>query len=170
MSESFDLESPDLFTTGTVGPPGQRVFYLQAREAGSVVTLKVEKEQVGALADYLAGVLEKQPAAAAGRKPGADLALIEPLAPAWAIGSLGIGYDEGAGRIVIVAHEQREDDEEADGEAATARFRISHGQAAAFVDRARALVKAGRPSCPICGQPKNPSGHVCPRSNGHGRH
>ena len=29
---SFDLPAPDVFTAGTVGPPGQRVFYLQARD------------------------------------------------------------------------------------------------------------------------------------------
>jgi Protein of unknown function (DUF3090) len=37
----------------------------------------------------------------------------------------------------------------------------------AFVERARALQRAGRPTCPMCGEPKDPGGHVCPRSNGH---
>ena len=50
---SFDLGEPDGFTAGAVGPKGQRVFYLQAREGRLVVTLKLEKQQVGALADYL---------------------------------------------------------------------------------------------------------------------
>jgi uncharacterized repeat protein (TIGR03847 family) len=122
---------------------------------------------------------------------------VEPLAPAWAVGSLGVGYEEATGRFVIVAHELVEGDDEgesrgegeseAEGEAerdaereaereaeseadgATARFRVSRAQAAAFVERARTLVKAGRPSCAVCGQPMNPEGHVCPRSNGHGR-
>jgi len=50
---------------------------------------------------------------------------------------------------------------------ASARFLLTRAQAAAFVDRGRALVKSGRPTCPMCGQPRNPDGHVCPRSNGH---
>ncbi|MGH7264687.1 MAG: DUF3090 family protein [Candidatus Rokuibacteriota bacterium] len=186
VSPSFDLEAPDRFTAGTVGPPGQRVFYLQAREAGAVVTLKVEKEQISALAEHLAGVLAKLPGGGS-PEPAGDLSLVEPLAPAWAIGALGVGYDETTGRFVIVAHElvegddeagspgegesegESEGDGEAEGDRATARFRVSRGQAAAFVERARTLVKAGRPSCAVCGQPMNPKGHVCPRSNGHGR-
>jgi len=176
MSESFELPSPDYFTIGAVGAPGQRVFYLQGREARRVVTLKVEKEQIAALADYIAGVLAKLP------EPGTaatDLPLLEPVEVAWAVGALGLGYDETSDRVVVVANEaveqepEEEDGEEATQESAeapegaTARFLITRTQAAAFVERARALVRAGRPICPMCSQPKDPGGHACPRSNGH---
>jgi uncharacterized repeat protein (TIGR03847 family) len=181
VSESFELTTPDLFTTGTVGPPGQRTFYLQARQRDVVVTLKVEKEQVGALADYLGALLAKLPTPA--DLVTGDLALVEPIAPAWAVRSLGVGYDEGLDRVVIVAEELVEEEEEAEDESAgedepaadaaetgaSARFHVSPAQASAFVERARALVKAGRPPCAICGRPLNPGGHICPRSNGHGR-
>jgi uncharacterized repeat protein (TIGR03847 family) len=155
------------------------VFYLQGRQARTVVTLKVEKEQMGALAEYVAGLLAKLPEA--GAVP-TDLPLLEPLEAAWAVGALGIGYDETADRLVVIANEaverEEEDGEEAaepveateGGEApegATARFLITRAQAGAFVERARALVRAGRPICPMCSQPKDPAGHVCPRSNGH---
>jgi len=181
MSESFELLEPDYFTTGAVGQPGERVFYMQARQARQVVTLKVEKEQMAALADYVAGVLAKLP------EPGTvttDLPLLEPIEPAWAVGSLGLGYDDSKDRIVVVANEaiEREDEDgeeeeetttrepaEAgeESEGATARFLITRLQASAFVERTRALVRAGRPICPMCSQPKDPAGHVCPRSNGH---
>jgi uncharacterized repeat protein (TIGR03847 family) len=184
MSASFELPSPDYFTTGTVGPPGQRVFYLQAREAGSVVTLKVEKEQIAALAEYVAGLLAKLPDAGT---VNTDLPLLEPVEAAWAVGTLGLGYDESSDRLVVVANEaveqDEEQDEEADGEeaqtqeppeqsadaaeGATARFLVTRAQASAFVERARRLLRAGRPICPMCSQPKDPAGHVCPRSNGH---
>lgn len=178
MSDSFELTAPDYFTTGTVGPPGQRVFYLQAREARAVVTLKVEKEQIAALAEYVAGLLAKLPPA--GTASG-DLPLLDPIEPAWAVGSLGLGYDEANDRLVVEATEAvaagEDDDEEGPGEeeeaetgesadAAVARFVITRAQAAAFVERTRTLVRAGRPICPMCSQPKDP-GHVCPRSNGH---
>ena len=181
MSESFDLQAPDHFTAGAVGAPGQRVFYLQAREEKVLVTLKAEKEQVNALGDYLAGLLERL--TEAGSAPPTDLALLEPIEPAWAVGSLGVGYDQDSGRIVVVANERIEtdEDEEEDGEeeseaaaspeggeeAATARFHVTRAQAAGFVERARELMKAGRPICPMCSQPKDPAGHACPRSNGH---
>ncbi|MBI3637240.1 MAG: DUF3090 family protein [Candidatus Rokubacteria bacterium] len=191
MNPSFDLEAPDHFTAGAAGPPGQRVFFLQAREAGLVVTLKAEKEQIAALAEYLAGLLAKVPAS--GALP-ADLDLLDPAEPVWAIGSIGVGYDEARDRIIVVASEAvegAEDEEEAeeggegtataaappppveeaeerpDPDVAEARFRLTREQAAAFVDRGRSLVRAGRPSCPICSQPMDPAGHVCPRSNGH---
>ena len=116
MAASFDFESPDFFTTGTVGVPGRRTFYLQARETGSVVTLKLEKEQIRALAEYLAKLLNDLP------KPEAlprDMALLEPVNEAWVVGSLGVAYDEAADRILIVAEElseEAEDDEEDDDE------------------------------------------------------
>lgn len=202
MAPSFDFEAPDFFTTGTVGVPGRRTFYLQAREAGSVVTLKLEKEQIRALAEYLAKLLNDLP------DPGAlprDMALLEPVSEAWVVGSLGVAYDEAADRILIVAEELSEeaeededdDDDEAAEESAAeegpraarapaeaveppepgeppdtakARFRLTRPQAAAFVERARSLVQAGRPSCRLCGLPMDPDGHTCPGTNGHVRH
>jgi uncharacterized repeat protein (TIGR03847 family) len=158
---SFDLGQPDHFTAGAVGQPGQRVFFLQAREDDQVVTLKCEKEQVRALGEHLAGLIEKLPE---GGSIGARLALLEPFDPAWAIASLGVGYDEGRDRIVVVAHQFIEEE---GAEPATARFAISRAQAAGFVETARGLMQAGRPICPLCSLPIDPAGHICPRRNGH---
>jgi uncharacterized repeat protein (TIGR03847 family) len=159
---SFDFDAPDHFTAGTVGPQGERVFYIQGRQRGRLVTLKSEKEQVRALATYLAQLLDKLPTAS--EAPPDSVELLEPVDAAWPVASLGLGWDEERQRIVVVAESVVE--EEGD-EAATARFAITRAQATAFVERAEALVKAGRPICPMCSQPKDPSGHVCPRSNGH---
>jgi uncharacterized repeat protein (TIGR03847 family) len=166
VSPSFDLERPEHFTAGAVGPPGERVFYLQGRQGRTLVTLKSEKEQVRALANYLAGLLER--VADTGEAAPGDAALREPLDAAWTVASIAAGYDEPRRRIVVVANELQEDEE--GGEPATARFAISRAQAAAFVARAEELMQAGRPICPVCSQPKDPGGHVCPRSNGHPVH
>lgn len=172
MGESFDLDAPEHFTAGAVGEPGARVFYLQARQRHRLVTLRSEKEQVRGLADYLSGLLSRH-SGPSGPAP-ADLDLLEPVEPEWAIASLAVGYDEERRRILVEAAELVE--EEAPDEAgqehrprdpAVARFRITRAQAAAFVERARALVRAGRPLCPMCSQPMGPEAHVCPRSNGH---
>lgn len=165
MSASFDFESPDHFTTGAIGPPGRRVFYLQARQARRIVTLKVEKGQVSALAEYLAGLLARMK----DRDTSApeDLALLEPVEAAWIVGAIGVGYDEAKDRIVVEAAEASEEEGE---EAAAARFRITRAQAAGFVERAQELMRASRPPCPICTLPMDPSGHVCPRQNGHAIH
>jgi uncharacterized repeat protein (TIGR03847 family) len=169
VSDSFDLEAPDHFVAGTVGPPGQRVFYLQAREADALVTLKVEKEQVGALAEYLARLLPRLPAVGAELprtpEPSRTLALLEPIEAAWSVRSFGAGYDEAADRIAIVANELTED--AADAEPATARFLVTREQAAAFVKQAQDLMTAGRPICPLCSRPRDPGGHICARHNGY---
>lgn len=169
MSDSYQLAEPDHFTAGTVGVPGQRTFYLQARERRQLVTLKCEKEQVSALAEYLAGLVAKLPKNAVEGEAGRG-ALLEPIESVWAVASIGVGYDEGSGRIVVVANEQVDDEEEGaapPAEPASARFAITKAQAVAFVERARGLVKAGRATCSMCGEPKDPAGHVCPRANGH---
>lgn len=163
MTESFDFRSPDRFVAGTVGPPGRRAFYLQVGEGARVATLKLEKQQVEALADYLDGVLEDLPPAEPDLGPGA--ALEEPVVATWVVGPLGVAYDESDDRVVLVAEELRLDDEEAIDEPATARLHLDRGQVAGFIAQARSLVAAGRPPCPLCGQPLDPEGHVCPRAN-----
>src|SRR5437867_102450 len=166
MSASFEFLSPDHFTAGAVGQPGQRVFYVQSREKGQLVTLKREKEQVRALAEYLGSLLNRLPGG--GVAPTGNLALIEPIDAAWAVSSIAVGYDEARDRILVVANEAVEED--AEGEPASARFLISRAQAAAFVKQADTLMKASRPICPWCNQPRDPTGHTCPRSNGHVHH
>jgi uncharacterized repeat protein (TIGR03847 family) len=163
VSQSFDLQGPDHFTTGAVGAPGQRVFYLQARESGSLLTLKTEKEHVGGLAEYLDGLLTKTPVAS--EEVPRDLALLEPIDPVWSVGSVGVGYDEAEDRIVVVVNELVGEDEGEEG--ATARIRVTRAQAAGFVGRVRELMKASRPTCQVCGGPIDPGGHFCPRRNGH---
>src|SRR5690349_11795222 len=111
MSESFDLNDVDRITIGTVGPPGERVFYLQARQGGELVSLKLEKSQVRALATYLGEMLQNLP------RPGdlpQDLELEEPVTAAWVVGSLGVSYEESLDRLLLVAEEAvlAEEDEE----------------------------------------------------------
>jgi uncharacterized repeat protein (TIGR03847 family) len=164
VSESFRLDAPDHFTVGTVGAPGQRTFYLQGRQGRELVTLKCEKTQVAALGDYLAGLLARMK----GENPAAGTgpALLEPIEAAWPVGSLGVGYDEASDRIVVLANEAVDEEQETPGEPASARFSITRAQASTFVAHAGKLQRAGRPTCPMCGEPKDDT-HVCPRANGH---
>ena len=168
MSESFEFEKPDFFSAGAVGKPGERIFFLQAREKGRLITLKCEKEQVRALGDYLAGLITKL-GAPKGKVP-AVMDLLPFAEPAWIVASLGVGYDEEHERIIVDAHElfEEEDEGQREGEEpASARVRITREQAQAFATRAKELMKAGRPNCPVCSAPMDPAGHICPRSNGH---
>lgn len=158
---SFDLPAPDAFTTGTVGPPGQRVFYLQARDGDLVVTVRCEKQQVAALADYFAGLLDDLEPAPYGVATS-DLHLVEPFDELWIVGPIGVAYDEPGDRIVVVL-EQLVDEETEEG--ASVKVRLNRAQVSAFVSRAGEVVSAGRPPCRFCGLPLDPEGHACPRMN-----
>jgi uncharacterized repeat protein (TIGR03847 family) len=169
VTSSFELR-PERFTAGTVGPPGQRVFFLQAVEGTHVVSLRLEKQQVAALAEYLAGILADLPAIEDIGDDPTDL--VEPVVAEWIVGSLAVAYEESDDRVLIVAEElvNEDDDEGAGGVAtspATAHFHLTRTQVANFVANAVELVMAGRPTCPFCGHPMNPEGHTCPKSNGH---
>jgi len=159
---SYDLPAPEVFTTGTVGPPGQRVFYFQARDGDTLVTLRCEKQQVAALAEYLDGLLNDLEPTPYGIAAG-DLRLTEPFEEVWTVGPIGVAYDEPDDRIVVVLEELTE--EEDDDEGASVRVRLTRAQVSAFVTHSRALVAAGRPPCRFCGLPLDPDGHMCPRMN-----
>ena len=163
MSASYDLNDLEHFTVGTIGPTGQRVFYLQAGVTGTLVSLKLEKQQVAALAEYLAGALGEIAGDPDAIVPEADIGLIEPVEAEWTVGDIGIGYDADADRMLIMATEAPSQDDPDDP--ATARFRITRGQVAGFVARAREVVAAGRPPCRYCGAPLNGDGTWCPCSN-----
>jgi uncharacterized repeat protein (TIGR03847 family) len=169
---SFDLSSPDVFTAGTVGPPGQRVFYLQARDDNLVITVRCEKQQVAALADYFDGLLddlEPSPYEVA----TADLELVEPIVPIWTVGPIGVAYDDPDDKIVVVLEELVLEEEDAEPEepdleaeaGASVKVRLTRAQVSGFVGRARELVSSGRPPCRFCGLPVDPAGHPCPRMN-----
>jgi uncharacterized repeat protein (TIGR03847 family) len=150
---------PAVFTAGTIGPPGQRVFYLQAGDNGAVSSVRLEKQQVIALAEYLAGMLHDLPAPS-DVPPAPEL--IEPVVAEWTVGNIGVAYDNDLDRIIIVAEELVAEDEP-DGE--SLRVVLSRAQVRAFIERAEELMAGGRPPCRVCGAPMDPTGHACPRAN-----
>lgn len=175
MSASFEFADPSKVTVGTVGPPGQRTFYLQARDAARVMTLKVEKQQVAALSELLSELLSDLPTP--GSPPAADhLELEEPVLAEWAVGTLQLAYDAGADRVVLIAEEVGEpaeqeaeplDADERGDRGAIARLVVTREQALGLVRRGEELVSSGRAACPLCGYPMDPAGHSCPKTNGH---
>lgn len=150
---------PAVFTAGTIGPPGQRVFYLQASDDGVVSSVRLEKQQVIALAEYLAGMLHDLPAPT-DVPPAPEL--VEPVVAEWTVGNIGVAYDNDIDRIIIVAEELVPEDGP-DGE--TLKVVLSRSQVRAFIERAEELMAGGRPPCRICGAPMDPGGHACPRAN-----
>lgn len=181
---AYDM--PERFVAGTVGQPGDRAFYLQAREGRRVTSVGLEKFQVTLLAERLEELLDEvlRRSSGAAVVPAVaptdlrdDEPLDQPIEEEFRVGTMALAWDPEGERVVIEAQEASdgdgEDDEpdaevgEEDPAAAVLRVRISAGQARAFAQRALRIVAAGRPPCPLCGLPLDAQGHVCPRQNGH---
>ena len=202
----YDFGVPDRFVAGTVGLPGNRTFFLQARKGSALVSVLLEKVQVQVLAERLA-LLVAEIARRGVQVPEAlapsddDTApLGEPLVEAFRVGTLTLGWDPEHEQVVIEARAQEEgdededeapddddddeddadDDSDEDDEPVTleiddsdpdgpdlVRVRLTPLAARAFVERSLRTVAAGRPPCPFCGQPLDPTGHICPRKNGY---
>lgn len=177
------FDPPERFVAGTVGQPGDRTFFLQARDGPRVVSVVLEKVQVAVLADRLDDLLSElehrgvDPAAVEAPPPTEDTApLDEPLNEAFRAGSLTLGWDVDEEMVLVEARAQSEDgepvdpdeddDEDEDGPDLL-RVRMTADAARSFVARAARIVGAGRPPCPLCGAPLDPQGHICPRRNGH---
>lgn len=172
MPEDHDLEAVDAFTVDTIGEPGDRTFLIQARAPATHVTVKCEKQQVAALAEYLRGVLADLPEVD-GEPESVELDLRSPIDPDFVAGTLSVAYDDVADRIVILIEElDLDDDDQAEldplgPDRSSLRVRLTRAQVASLVDHAEAVVEGGRPPCRACGRPEGPD-HNCPRSNGHG--
>ena len=191
MSRSFELPEVDWATVGTVGPPGQRTFYLQARQGDQLITLKLEKQQVAAIAQFLG----RDPLRPAGprspprrRRPGSGRARPGRMGGRRAPARLrqrrrshrDAGRGDRRGRPTTRRRPSRGGDRarsrgaglgdsRADdaSDRGVGRLSLTRTQAAAIVRRGWDLVKAGRPTCSLCGHPIDPEGHSCPRTNGH---
>jgi len=180
----FNFDNPDRFVAGTVGQPGNRTFYLQAREGDRIVSVALEKVQVTLLAERLNQLLAEVRARGASvpEEPfpaEVDAApLDEPMNEAFRVGTMAIVWDGEEESIVVEARAMTEDDEspesaleededdDEEDESDVVRVSLTPRKALAFAKRALDVVAAGRPPCPFCGQPLNPEGHICARRNG----
>ena len=190
------FEPPERFVAGTVGEPGDRTFFLQARGGGRVITVALEKVQVSLLAEKLEELLLEASKRFGVTLPEEPLLTVHdnepldtPVDEEFRVGTLGLAFDVDTSTVVIEAIEagdaeveielgedpddsdddDEEDDDEADDDLDRLRVRLSPEATRAFIDRARRVVAAGRPPCPLCGQPLDPAGHLCPRHNGYHR-
>lgn len=165
-SDDWRFDQPGRFTVGTLGQPGSRVFFFQAFAQGTEVAVKCEKQQAIALAEHLVGMLADLPVSdptavgAAEALPPGDLR--------WSVGSISIGVDREASKLVVLLEElilEEEDDEPVDREPNRMRVHLTAEQVRAYAAQVQALATSGRPICRLCEQPIDPDGHACPRLN-----
>ena len=172
----------DRITAGAVGEPGERTFYIQAREDDRVITILVEKEQVELLGTSILEILATVGRETGEGPPSDELGLEPPLEPLWRAGRLSIGYAEERDLMLLELEEQVEGDtvdeeeEEDEGpaspgddvpEPARVRLWATREQMFALARHGAEVASRGRPRCRFCGNPIGPEGHMCPAMNGH---
>lgn len=197
----YSFDRPDRFICGALGVPGQRTFFIQASKGSQQISVALEKTQVAVLAERIASLLlalREGGVAIGDELPGPAPKLAEPVVEQFRVGTMSLGWDGDAGRVVIEAREigeadiEDEDAEDADmdetetAEAAdeegielgslaadmddprdVVRVELEPQAALRFASGALEVVRAGRPPCPLCGAPLDPTGHFCVRRNGH---
>ncbi|CAN5469201.1 DUF3090 domain-containing protein [soil metagenome] len=179
------FDPPERFVTGTVGEPGARTFFLQARTGSRVTSVSLEKQQVAALSERIDELLDEVMSNQASESlvPAvAPLALEDsapleqPIEEEFRAGTMTLSWDPSDERVVIevfpyseaavVSPEQIDEDFEEPEPDEVLLVRITAAAARSFVKRADQVLEAGRPSCPFCGNPIDPAGHLCVRANG----
>ena len=174
---------PDRLVVGTVGQPGERTFYLQARAGKQLVSVAMEKQQSAALAERIEEVLDElmaedgNPFSVPALTPEGLVdndPLEQPVEEQFRAGAMGLGWDPSTAQLVIEAFpiievdaEELEvlDMEELEPEEVLV-VRIPVGTARAFAKRTREVVGAGRPICPLCSLPMDSDDHICELPDG----
>ena len=176
------FRSPDRFLAGTIGQPGEREFFLQVADGRRVFSVACEKQQVAVLADRLGSLITevaKRFSVSAPNTPTPgedDLTLTTPVDAEFRVGTMGLAWDGDESQVIVellalseeevgedIVLEDREDGPDA------LRVFLSLAEARDFARRAELVVSAGRPPCPLCANPLDPEGHICPRLNGYHR-
>jgi len=183
-------DPPERFVAGTVGPPGQRTFFLQARSGTRITSVALEKQQVAVLAERVDLLLDEvmRGEGGAGLVPAVAPTALEdtdpleqPIDEEFRAGTMTLAWDPEDARVVIEVFPVDDDPVETEPDAVEEAAEeepepdevllvsLPPAVARAFSKRAQSVVAAGRPPCQFCGQPLDPAGHLCARANGHRR-
>lgn len=171
---------PDRAVIGTIGLPGARTFYLQVRSGRQLVSVALEKEQSALLAEKIDEILDQlltvdgNPFSVPRNTPPelVDNDQLETVEEEFRTGTMSLGWDPTTAQIVIEAYPLPDLEADADADDSVdlldedgadekLLLRMPVGTARAFAKRTREVVGAGRPLCPLCGQPIDPDGHIC---------
>jgi len=180
-SQIFLFDPVERFVVGTVGVPGERTFFIQARTGSRMISVSLEKAQVAAIADRIIQILreirQSEPLTTFDRVRLDDNPLETPIDEEFRVGVIGLAYLSDRRLIEIdmqaIAESEIEEDElleiDTSSDQDILRVVISLGYAESFAKRANSVIAAGRTPCPFCGGPIDLKGHLCPRANGYRR-
>ena len=164
--ERYEFDEVTLLSAFAVGVPGKRTFFLGIGDKNNWVRIWLEKEHLQALAlgiEQLLFTLSQEKSVSAGSR-GPPLSDDTPLGLPSAeleIVQMTLGYEEGKATSELLvqssgAHEQNPSE---------VYCRVTIGPTKKACQPGQKICAAGRPLCPICGGPIDPTGHVCPEQN-----
>lgn len=167
----YEIFTPERFIVGTVGAPGERAFYIQARKEKQIFSVAIEKDQVMAILARLeiiiAGIKRANPFEIIESFLIDDQPLDSPVDALFITGAISISWDDQVKFVNFEFYEATSQDEEVGDEVLS--ISVTLGAAQSFLQRSKAVVNAGRIPCPFCSIPIDPRGHLCPRANGYKR-
>jgi uncharacterized repeat protein (TIGR03847 family) len=178
----YEFNPVERFVAGTVGVPGERTFFIQARTGSRIVSVVVDKSQVIALGErtkiMLREIKKSDPTVIIKSSVVDDAPLEQPIFEEFRAGVIAMAWDAENSVFVYELREMTSSDDASDDEVVfdetelsvdLLRVHVSPEQAASFSKRCLSLASAGRIPCPFCAIPIDPNGHLCPRSNGYRR-
>jgi uncharacterized repeat protein (TIGR03847 family) len=172
MAQETDFDPVSLITVDAIGKPGERVFYIQAHQDDTVLTLLVEKIQVQTLAvgleQFLGELQQRFPnlSEASDTFEEEKMHIIPPVDPLFRVGEIGLGYDPERDMVLLLVREVTMEGEDPEKSRAI-RFWCTRAQVWAMYRWGIEVTSRGRPLCPQCGEPMDSTGHFCPKKNGH---
>jgi uncharacterized repeat protein (TIGR03847 family) len=168
FEQHHDFDNLTRADAEAIGVPGQRRFRMVFGDELDAVVLWLEKQQLQALGMAFEQMLAQLRAAGVAEARVSDIepspaGPVPPGTPEYTVGKLAVGFDEENARVILFIH----DVEAEEDSSPTFSGRLDLQRAATMAKQIETVVSAGRPTCPRCGAPKGPNGHVCPHDNGH---
>jgi uncharacterized repeat protein (TIGR03847 family) len=165
-------------TSDAIGKPGQRVFYIQAASLDQTVTLIIEKIQLQSLAATILRFLDdlhkqnQNLVVPSGKYSEAEQRISLPIDPYFRIGEISLAYEIESDIICLSAWEiiMESNASTLQEERNSITIWCTREQFKTFANWSLDLAQKGRPICPLCQNPIDPSGHFCPKRNGHLKH
>ena len=186
--EEYDFDPVDSASAGALGEPGKRTFMIQGRKQDALIGILVEKQQIELLAnqsiEFLDSLSSEFPEEEVATPQDFEIAgTVEPIEPLFRAQSMGLIFDPDSQLITLELRELPfEEESETENEFMVAQpgFRIppearqdervvrltmTRTQLRAMAVRGSESVNAGREPCPLCQNPMDVTGHICPRLN-----
>jgi uncharacterized repeat protein (TIGR03847 family) len=148
------------------GEPGQRTFRVFTANEIEAAALWLEKEQLRALGRAVEEQLSRLKALRMSKdlpSPDPELAFRGDASLDFRVGQMALGFDERQGMFLLLVYAVEDDDESRP----TFSCQATPDQLRTLAERIEEVVNAGRPLCPLCGEPIDRTGHQCIRANGH---